>query len=408
MYACFHCGAPTNRIFSCPTVGCQCSPRFRAPLCDHELCRERGCPYCPEHARSEDVISDTTTSSHGLTSQTTNARSLSRRNPLEEIHESNEELEWEPDPRLNDMYLILLDMRFTLLDHKSEKTGEPPNDWYQVEKVFLRPDAAELFVYLLDQQEAGLCRIGLCSTLSTHNADRAALKFVDEATSGTWVKEGRAVLKDAGSQRSVWLFDESYGEKNPEAEHDRSKTNMHMKNLDLVLSEAENLEQERLGGPGSGFTRKLMLHIACADTQPGVHLDPASASNLLRVAKWSIKTAAPDCEMHVLMDYLDGLFSRRPRDVRKYLQKHKYGHASPLTNQECDGSSKLFAALISILICHYFGTIGRCRTNTSTVQKLQAQPSYPSKYGISSTSEPVINRLQQELFNLASKLLLPK
>ncbi|CAE7743954.1 unnamed protein product [Symbiodinium necroappetens] len=260
------------------------------------------------------------------------------------MSQSNQELEWEADPQLNDMYLILLDMRFTLLDHKSEKTGTPPNDWYQVEEVFLRPGAAKLFVYLLDQQEAGLCRIGLCSTLSTDNADRAALKFLDGATSGTWLKEGRAVLKDTGSERSVWLFDESFGEKNPEAVHDRSKTNMLMKNLEIVLSEAEKLEQERLGSVGPRFTRKLMLHIACADTQPGVHLDPASASNLLRVSKWSIKTGGPDCEMQVLMDYLDGLFSNRPRDVRKYVQDTKYEHASPLTNPECDGSSKIFAA----------------------------------------------------------------
>ncbi|CAE7235555.1 unnamed protein product [Symbiodinium microadriaticum] len=322
MHACFHCGDATDRIFSCPKVDCEMSPPFRAPLCDHWTCRLRGCPRCREQARSEDmtVISDTTSSSHGLTSQTTNARSLSRRNPMAEIHESNQELEGEADPQLNDMYLILLDMRFTIIDHRSEKTGTPPNDWYQVEEVFLRPYAAKLFVYLLDQQEAGLCRIGLCSTLSTDNADRAALKFLDGATSGTWAKQGRAVLKDTGSERSVWLFDESFGEKNPEAVHDRSKTNMLMKNLEIVLSEAEKLEQERLGRPGPRFTRELMLHIACADTQPGVHLDPASASNLLRVSKWSIKTGGPDCEMQVLMDYLDGIFSNRPPDVRKYVQ----------------------------------------------------------------------------------------
>ena len=102
----------------------------------------------------------------------------------------------------------------------------------------VRPHADVLLLYILDRQDAGLCQLGICTTLGDRDAAWAAAQVLEQSTGKRWIHTDSALAEVYGVRR-VWLFDEGFGESHPTFRHETSGTHMHMKNLELVLSASE-------------------------------------------------------------------------------------------------------------------------------------------------------------------------
>ena len=102
----------------------------------------------------------------------------------------------------------------------------------------IRPHADVLLLYILDRQDAGLCQLGICTTLGDRDTAWATVQVLEQSTGKRWKHSGSALAEVSGVRR-VWLFDESFGESHPTFCHETSGTHMHMKNLDLALSASE-------------------------------------------------------------------------------------------------------------------------------------------------------------------------
>ena len=116
----------------------------------------------------------------------------------------------------------------------------------------IRPYADVLLLYILDRQDAGLCQLGICTTLGDRDAAWATVQVLERSTGKRWKHSGSALAEVSGVRR-VWRFDESFGESHPTFCHETSGTHMHMKNLDLALSASEAWRDIGLAELTSGF-----------------------------------------------------------------------------------------------------------------------------------------------------------
>ena len=151
-----------------------------------------------------------------------------------------------------------------------------------------------------------------CLKSHTYSLSQKDLRLLATAAPRSQFSVQDKEMVEQGGHRRIWLFDENFGEPNPAYQHHSSNTHMHIKNLELALSESETL--------GRKFHRASLVHVTCVGVEAGKHVDEASSQNLLFVAAW--RGDHGDYELQVVTSYLTHLLIRRPSYVQTHLQAY--------------------------------------------------------------------------------------